>query len=178
MRRLILFLLLATIGITLWGDSLSSLLSIGIYHELKRVSGNTITRDIGNFKVSIGFEDGTATDSLEASKVYSIRGEVSSASPLTYDLASISGQLGGTTTFSRVKCFGIKNLDLTDSLILGSGSLPWKGDLATASVETFGPNGGKVIWSPYEGLDASVTDRLIYLDSTDVASFDLLIVGI
>jgi len=178
MKKILPVLFLLSVAACLCGDSLSALFSVGISHDLKRVSGTTIAHDVGNFRSSMGFADGTATDSAQANAVYSVRGEVSSAAVLSYDLGSLTSPLGGSFAFNRVKVFAVKNLDGSETLIIGSGPVPWVGEQATATRISKGPGGLHVESSPYAGMDASTTSRVIYLESLDgLASFDLLLIG-
>ena len=177
MRKWIV-LVLVLIAASSCADTLSVLFSMSFISTLKKVSGQSITTEEGKTRISLGFDNGTATDSAEANAVYNVRGEVTSAAAVVYDLGSLSDALGNTVTFNRVKIFAFRNLDASDSVTIGSGSTPFAFDAATSSVLTVGPMGARVILCPYAGLDASVTNRIIYINTSgDLASYDLSIAG-
>lgn len=172
-------LVLASVAATVGGDSLSALFSVGLSHELKHVSGETITRDEGKFRYSMGFDNGSATDSVQANAVYNVRGEVSSGSRVSYDLQALTDAFGGAIVLNRVKAFSLKNLDGSDSLILGSGAACFALGQATQTAVTIPPYGVYCVSAPYAGWDASITARLIKIEgSAALASFDLVLLGV
>jgi len=175
----LVLLFLACIAVTVGGDSLSTLFSVGFSHELKHVSKETITRDVGKFKYSMGFDNGTATDSAQANAVYTVQAQVSSGTRVSYDLQSLTDAFGGSIVFNRIKGFALKNLDGTDSVIIGSGTTPWAFGMATQTTVTIPPYGVYCLSWPYAGADASVAARLIKIEgAAAVASFDLVILGV
>lgn len=176
---LVFLLFLASLAVTVSGDSLTALFTVSLSHDQKSVSGETVTRDAGRFRSSTGFDYGTSTAAAEVSAGYSVRGQVSSGTRLSYDLQSLTDKLGNAVVFNRIKAASIKNLDATTSLIIGSGTTPWAAGMATPTTITLPPLGVWCVSAPYAGYDASLTARVIYLESSDaIASFDLAIVGV
>ena len=172
-------LVAAPLAAPLAAESITAIYSVGISHEAKRVSGETVARDVGKFRVSTGFDAGTATDDAQIDTVWSVQAQVSSSSAVSYDLQSLAGKFGDTLVFERVKFFGIHNLDGTDTLRIGSGTTPWAFGQATQTVVTIPPYGSWCQSGPLNGWDASVTARLINIESTaGLASFDLVIGGV
>ncbi len=177
MKKILFILLLLSLACA-WGDTLSGLFSLNILTTFKHVSGNNITTEEGKTRISLGFDNGTATNSAQANAVYTIRSQVTSAAAVVYDLQNLTDGFGGTIVFNRVKWFAFRNIDSSDSITIGSGSAPWAFDMATQSVITVGPTGAHVTLCPYAGLNASATNRNIYVNTTgDLASFDLSIGG-
>jgi hypothetical protein len=89
----------------------------------------------------------------------------------------MASPIGGSFAFNRVKLLAVRNLDASYSVTIGSGTTPWIGDVATASVITIPPSGLHLILSPLSGFDASTTARILTVGSDGIASCDILILG-
>jgi len=178
-RSTILGLALLMLCAAAGAETITALYTLSASHETKRVSGETVARDVGKFRDACGFDYGTSTQAAEINAVWSVRGEVSSSSAAAYNLLSLTDKFGDALAFSRVKAFAVKNLSAADSLIIGSGTTSFTFGQATATAVTVPPMGSMGFSSPLAGFNASVTASVVNIISDGgVASFDLVIMGL
>ena len=175
MKKLIIFFLL--IASTASADNLSATFDLTIKHSLRRVSGLANLADSGSMNVYQELVNGTATDTPQASKVFSVRATISSATPATYDLTSLSGGFGDSILFYHVKAMAIKNLSSGSSIIIGSGTDPWLGVASPATEITIPEGGVMALLAPSAGFPVDTDTGLTIGTLSDIASFDLILLG-
>lgn len=161
------------------GETIQALYSVGISYDSKDVTGSSIVRDVGRFRVQTAFEYGAATDSAEIDAAFSVRGEVSSSTAAAHDLGALTDYRGVALAFSRVKSAAVKNLSPDRTLTVGGEANSFAFGQATPTSFVVPPLGAWSMAAPYEGLDASLTARIVDIVSDGgVASYDLVILGV
>ena len=159
------------------GDTLSTLFSLDLQHDLKSVNGSAITHNRGNLRISQGFIDGTATDSAQANAVINSSATVSSAAAVIIDLNAAIDPFGAAAALDTVKVLALRNLDASNSITLGDATASsFAGNMATGTIITVPPMGAYIITAPYAGWSVA-TPGYIIINCTDSAEYDLRIIG-
>jgi hypothetical protein len=178
MKKLIIpFALVALLASVLAGDTLATLFSLDIRTDLKKVTGSAITRDSGSFRISQGFNDGNATDSLQANAVLNYSGTVSSAAAVIIDLNAATDPFGAAADLATVKVLALRNLDAANSITFGDGTGDsFAAGMATGTIITVPPMGAYVVTAPYAGFTVA-TPAYIIINCAGSAGYDLRIIG-
>lgn len=178
MKKLIIFsLILACCAVYLRGDTLSAIFALNVVHDLKRVAGGTVTHDKGNFRINQGFINGNATDSAQASFIYSADADITSATAVLIDLNAIADPFGTSANLATVKVMALRNTGETGNIIFGNGATPFAPGMATATTVTIPPMGAYVMAAPYAGFAVATPSYLHISTADDAASYELRIIG-
>jgi hypothetical protein len=178
MKKLILItILLVCCAAWLRSDTLSTLLSVDLRHDLKKVTGSATTTDKGNWRISQGFINGTATDSLEANAVLTYSADITSASAVIIDLNAATDPFGGSVALDTVKAMALRNLDTSNSITLGDGtSSSFSAGMAAGTIVTIPPTGAYIVTAPHAGWSVA-TPAYIIINTDSTAEYDLRIIG-
>ncbi len=176
MKKIILLFALC-LAVTAFGDDLSSFFNLEIIHTFERVSGAKMLKDTGKLSAWTEFIYGTATDSAQATTIYTARGTVGSSTPTVYDVASLTGSFGDHIAFTALKMMVVKNLSSGASITIGSGATPLYLNATPAALITIPPDGVWAVCAPLAGLPVGSFSNL-RISSASIASYDLVLVGI
>ena len=176
-KALFLIAIMALIAAASGADTLSTLLSVDLRHDLKKVTGSAITHDKGNWRISQGFIDGNATDALEANAVLTYSNDITSASAVIIDLNAATDPFGGSVALDTVKAMALRNLDTSNSITLGDGTTgSFAAGMATGTIITIPPLGAYIVTAPCAGWSVA-TPAYIVINTDSSAEYDLRIIG-
>jgi hypothetical protein len=176
-KALFLIAIISLIAAASGADTLSALLSVDLRHDLVSVSGSSIAHDKGNLRISQGFIDGNATDTAQASVVYSAGADITSATAIIVDLNAITGAFGSVLDLATVKALAVRNTGESGDIILNDGADPFAPGMATATIITLPPQGAYIVAAPYAGYAVATPSYLHISTADDAASYSLVILG-
>ena len=164
-----ILLIACLLSYILYAGENDCLFSVSVKYNQTATFGGGNVMLAGEYLNEIRYQPGTATDGKEIDCYYSASGTVSSATPISIDLRSLTSFQGTALSINTVKIFALKNNGSVASISVGG---VW---LATETIE---PYGSVIISSPLAGKTVSSGSSDIIISTASSSTYEIFIAGI